>query len=93
MGHIIENRITYPMLNKISLKEKGIIDQNIKELLMINVSNKTGLSFEQIQQKYFSGYAKSRKSFEWFAESFVQLELGEKNEWIEEFEKWLKQNY
>lgn len=93
IGHIIENRITHPMLSKISLKERGIVDQNIKELMMINVSKKTGLSFEKIQDKYFSNYAKSEKNFEWFAESFTQLELGEKNEWIEEFERWLKEQF
>ena len=89
MGHIIENRI----INKDNIIERSMMDNKIKDTLLSNVSKRTGLSNEQIKEKYFSGYAKSRKSFEWFAESFTQLELGEKNEWIEEFEKWLKTQY
>lgn len=86
MGHIVENKI----IKVENIIERSKIDQEIKNNLLTNVSKKTNLTFSEIEDKYLSKYARSRKSFEWFAETFTQLELGKKNIWTEEFEKWLK---
>lgn len=85
-GHIIENRL----IGESNIIERSKIDNQIKDELFNNIAKKQGLTIKEVEEKYISKYGRSRKSFEWFAESFAQLELGEKNEWIEEFEKWLK---
>ena len=86
MGHIIENRL----IGDKAIDLGKTIDNDFKNTIIQNVSKRTGMSKEEIINQFFSGYAKSKSNFEWFAESFAQLELGYKNVWIEEFEKWLK---
>lgn len=87
-GHIIENKIA-GALNRIKRQE---VDDTLKQEILDGVKLKENLPELVIFDKYVSGYGKSVRNYEWFAESFAQLELGEKNEWIKEFEKCIKKN-
>ena len=92
-GHVIENEIIDKLNVSKTFGELKTIDSQIKDEILSNVMKRTDLSKLEIKQLYFSDYANSEPYREWFAESFTQLELGKKNIWIEEFEKWLKEHY
>jgi hypothetical protein len=92
-GHVVEAKFISDYKLKLgSYVDREKIDSMIKDDILSSVQNKTGLNRTQIKNKYFSGYAKSKRNFEWFAESFAGVELCESNPYLDEFKKWLKEN-
>lgn len=67
-------------------------DSMIRDEILSRVVKKTGLTRTEIKNNYFSGYAKSRRNFEWFAEAFTDYELENTSPFAEEFGKWLEEN-
>lgn len=93
-GHVIENTYTDKINNNIKSVEldRDHLDDAIRKEIFDKCSAKTGLSIEELENKYLSGYAKSTKNREWFAELFVNLELGKSNPLSKELELWIKNN-
>lgn len=67
-------------------------DKDLRDTLMSMTKRRTGekLNVTQFKNKYFSGYAKSKNHYEWFAEIFAQSQLGEKTPFTEVFIEWLE---
>ena len=68
------------------------VDGIFRDEILTRVQGKTGLTRTQIKDKYFSGYAKSKRNFEWFAEGFADYELGNVNPFTEELGRWIEEN-
>ena len=106
-GHAIENDYTRRYLKDHkgintdikreywTYKEQDLrrdIDKEIRDELFKEVKKKEKLNITEIKNKYFSDYGKSKRSFEWFAETFTQLELGEQNALTEAMKEWIERN-
>ena len=68
------------------------IDKNIRDEVFDKIRRKEKISITEIKEKYFSGYAKSKRNYEWFAEAFAQLELGEPNVLTDALKEWMEEN-
>lgn len=79
---------------EIKLREE--VNNDIRDSLFAEIKRTEGLSVREIKEKYYSGYAKyqpRKHPYEWFAETFAQLELGEQSPLTEALKKWLERNY
>lgn len=91
-GHVIEDTYMQEYIKKKTIiPSRKEIDSMIRDDIMSNVVKNTGLTRTEIKNKYFSRYANSQRNFEWFAEGFANIELGEPNPFSEELEKWIKE--
>lgn len=94
-GHIVEDnfidirRDTLPVSPRIS---RAKIDSMFRDEILSRTQKRTGLSRTEIKQKYFSGYAKSKRNYEWFAEGFADYELGVNNPFSQELGRWIEEN-
>lgn len=70
-------------------------DTDLRDTIMRKTLKKTGekLSITEFKKKYFTGYGKYKQNYEWFAEGFCQMELGEQNEFTEAIKEWLGEFY
>lgn len=91
-GHILEDAIMKERikksegvnLNKLEFSSEIISyqhqdDVDIFNELFLPVSDKENISWASLQEKYISDYGKSASWFEWFAELFTKMELGEED--------------
>ena len=71
------------------------VDKDLRDLLISNAKRISGekLNMTQFKDKYFSGYAKSKRNFEWFAELFAQHELGYETPFTQALDEWLEAQY
>lgn len=104
-GHIIEFRyvdnLKYKALHNIDgltredywRLQYEIVDEEIKEEIFNEAMNYSRLSRREFTDKYLSRYGKSTSHFEWFAETFAQMELGEETPLTKALKKWLKENF
>lgn len=107
-GHAVENNYVRKYLsdhkgintnerrNGYLMKEENLrkeIDKDIRDSLFNEIKQKEKINITEIKNKYFSGYSKSRTHYEWFAETFAQMILGEENELTKALERWLERNY
>lgn len=83
-------RNTYTRTEKAYREE---IDKDIRDTLFSEVRKTENLTATEIKQKYFSGYGRSKRHYEWFAETFAQMELGEKTPLTEAMKHWLERNF
>ena len=91
-GHRVEEYIMDKMRGENFISDVRA-DQKIYNTIVNRIKDKVGIYNEfEIRDKYLSRYGKSKKNFEWFAETFAKMELGEKDEFVKEFEKWIKEN-
>lgn len=84
-----QRRLRYSRVEDNLRKE---IDKNIRDEVFDKIRSKEKLSITEIKEKYFSGYAKSKRHYEWFAEAFAQLELGEPTVLTEALKEWMDEN-
>ena len=49
----------------------------------------TKMTKTQFKEKYISGYGKSKRNNEWFAELFAKMELGGQDVFTEALREWL----
>lgn len=107
-GHVIENDFTRKYIKdhygiNTSFRRKSYtrtekayreeIDRDIRDEIFNEVKRKENLTTTQVKEKYLSGYAKSKRHYEWFAETFSQMELGEQTPLTEAMKHWLERNY
>lgn len=107
-GHAVENNYVRKYIKKhhgINTDERRLsyfrkednwrkeIDKDIRDSLFNEIKKEQNLSITEIKNKYFSEYGKSQMHYEWFAETFAQMILGEQNEFTRALEKWLERNY
>lgn len=69
------------------------IDTDIRNTMFDYVRETEGLNITAIKSKYFSDYALSKRHYEWFAETFTQMILGEQTPMTEAMRRWLERNY
>ena len=94
-GHIVE----YNYLEKQRLYYDKVgrrfnyktADKELRDTIISNAMNKLGqrMTIGEFKDKYFSDYAKSKLNYEWFAELFAKMELGEQDEFTEALKDWL----
>lgn len=107
-GHAIENNYARKYIKRaygidtskrrdaFTYKEKELrqeIDKDIRNSMFRDIQSQEKISITEIKKKYFSGYANSKRHYEWFAETFAQMELGEENPMTRAMKKWLEDNY
>lgn len=98
-GHIVEynylekTRLNYDKLGR-SFNYKQV-DLELRDTIIAKAMNKleTKITNAQFKDKYFSGYAKSKRNYEWFAELFAKMELGEQDVFTEALREWLGDFY
>ena len=85
-GHMMEN-YWWNRVSQISNEEYLNFSNRIANNIINKISAKTGLSYDEVLEKYFSGYVKYSYELkdgmgdnELFAELFAQMELGKENE-------------
>ncbi len=93
-GHTVENdwikeidRSPYIMI-----QTRKQYDKDLKDTLVERAISKLDkkMTKTEFYNTYFSGYARAKRNYEWFAEAFTQVELGtESNVWTETFKEWL----
>ena len=54
-------------------------DTDLFNEIFMPVSEKTGISWKELEEKYISDYGKSEQWYEWFAELFTKMELGDED--------------
>lgn len=70
-------------------------DFELRDTIKGKVEKKLGKKLTQTEfsKMYYTRYAKSKRHYEWFAEGFAQMELGEQNEFTEAIKEWLEEFY
>lgn len=70
-------------------------DKDLRDTLISRAKSISGekLNTTEFKNKYFSGYSKSKQNYEWFAELFAQLELGEETPFTQALKEWLEVYY
>ena len=101
-GHIIENEYIRGTVLKrgklpkfVTQNERRAIDSELRDYLVQKAIKKMDkkITITEFKKTYWSGYSKDRRNFEWFAEAFAGVELGDKsNVWLETFKEWLDEN-
>lgn len=95
-GHIIEFNYLKRLQNRANttIDFKGW-DKDLEDTIITNAIRKLDkkISKAEFKNKYYSRYAKSKRNYEWFAEAFTKLELGEKDVLTEALEEWLNDFY
>ncbi len=106
-GHAVENDYIRRYLKEhkginTSIKQSGMtisekkmrdeLDKEIRDDIFSYIRKKEKTNITEIKNNYFSDYAKSQNHYEWFAETFTQLELGEQNLLTEAMQDWLERN-
>ena len=92
-GHILEFEYIKDIKNKSAKYIKGTsIDSDLKNTLVDIARKKLDkkITITEFKNQYWGDYAKSRRNYEWFAETFAKYKLGEKDVWIETFGEWLE---
>ena len=77
---------------RFNFKEK---DKDLRDTLIsraITISGKK-MNTQYFKDMYFSGYAKSKRNYEWFAELFAQSQLGEQTPFTQALLEWLEVRY
>lgn len=98
-GHIVEYEYTKEMLLRRKIlpavatrAQRAAIDKELQDTLLDRAMEKLEekMTRKLFKEKYWSKYAKSKRNFEWFAESFAEIQLTENsNVWIDTFKEWL----
>lgn len=91
-GHVIEFNYANEYLKTHKNMNLRDVDFKIKDKILNDVALETGLEKYEIIDKYFSNYAKSMDNFEWFAELFTQIELGQETPVSKALKKWIQKN-
>ena len=65
-------------------------DVDIFNEIFLPVSEQTGISWEELYRTYVSDYGRSQNWFEWFAEMFTKMELGEQNIMTKRFREYIE---
>ena len=87
-GHLLEFKMIDKIehnsgkLGSLSFKEYQAADNLIKQEIFKNVKD---------AEKYISDYGKYRPDFEWFAETFTQMELGKETPLTKELKKYIEE--
>lgn len=70
-------------------------DKDLRDTLISRAKSISGekMNLTEFKEKYFSRYAMSKNNYEWFAELFAQLELGEQTPFTEALKEWLEGFY
>lgn len=71
-------------------------DAELRDELLTRAINKldTKMTRTAFKRKYWSDYAQSKMHYEWFAEGFLEQELGTgQNVWTETIKEWLEEFY
>lgn len=98
-GHIVEynylekTRLNYHKLGRrFNYKQ---VDLELRDTIISRAMNKLDakITNAQFKDKYFSRYAKSKRNYEWFAELFAKMELGEQDVFTEALREWLGDFY
>lgn len=104
-GHILEDAIMNARIKKTqnidlykegqelewyALKYQHQEDTDIFNELVVPVAKELGVNWEEVHTKYISDYGKSELFFEWFAELFAKMELGEQDIMTEALRKYLE---
>lgn len=96
-GHLLEDRfIRNYAMEKYGYYGKSIreqLDKEIRDEMFDKIKRDNNMTVTQIKQNFISGYGNSKTHFEWFAETFARLELGEENPLTIEMAKWLERFY
>lgn len=96
-GHLVEynylKKIRDIRINSGRSFDFKATDKDLQDLLLGNAIKGTGLTKTEFKEKYFSGYAKSKRNYEWFAETFTQMELGEETPITKALKEWLEKFY
>lgn len=96
-GHLLEDRwIKQYAMEKYGYYGKSIreqLDKEIRDEMFDKIKRDNNMTITQIKQNFISGYGNCKTHFEWFAETFARLELGEENPLTIEMAKWLERFY
>jgi hypothetical protein len=94
-GHILENTMCKKWLeerklyyNKANIK---MFDNYLKDIIFNKVMYKTGIKKKsELKEKFISEYGRSRANYEWFAETFAEMENGFGNELSKALKEYLE---
>ena len=93
LGHTIEFRYIKEVKGKVYKKDVRQQDNVIMNSIYFRAGLESGLKPPELKKKYLTGYAKSKRNFEAFAEIFSGLRNGIDNPLTRAMKEWLNEFY
>lgn len=99
LTHEYGHRIEFTYINKVLGKTGDYVsrdmmkkmDTEIKDTIIRKATRNNKMTKTEFKKTYFSGYAKSKRNYEWFAEGFAKMELGESSPLTDAIKEWLEE--